>query len=309
MFEQLAFQADPALRLTALGVALGFILLEYLISRLARLDNHDLAESAASFGVALGQNLVRALEAGLVALPFAFAYQHRLFDFVSITPLALVALFFATEFVYYWHHRASHRVRWLWANHAVHHSATRLNLTAAVRLGWTGSISGHFLFFLPLAWIGFHPLAIVAVLGLNLAYQFFIHTELVRHLGPLEWVLNTPAHHRVHHASNEDCLDRNYGGVLIIFDRLFGTFAEAPVDQPLRYGLAGREPSLNPVRIALEEWAYLFRDVRRAGSLKVRLTVLFGPPGDTGRKGIPKAKGSPAAAPDTSFPSTAALGD
>ena len=109
-----------------------------------------------------------------------------------------------------------------------HDSPTKLNLTAAIRLGWTGNISGNFLFFLPLVWIGFHPFAVVTMLGINLTYQFLIHTELAPRLGPLEFVLNTPAHHRVHHASNEACLERNYGGMLIIFDRLVRHFRTAP---------------------------------------------------------------------------------
>ena len=160
MSETFNIIGNPGTRLTFLGIAVSFMIFEYLLSRLARHDEetHDLAESAASFGVALGQNIVRGLEAGIVAIPFAFAYKHRLLDFSSTTPLAIGALFVATEFVYYWHHRASHRIRWMWATHAVHHSPTKLNFTAAIRLGWTGVISGNFLFFVPLAWIGFHPL-------------------------------------------------------------------------------------------------------------------------------------------------------
>jgi sterol desaturase/sphingolipid hydroxylase (fatty acid hydroxylase superfamily) len=282
MTEQLnTLTANPNMRLTILSVAVGFMLLEYLVSRLTdhHKQTHDFRESAASFGVAVGHNLVRAVEAGLVAIPFLFAYNHRLFDFDPFTWPSIVALFFATEFVYYWHHRASHRIRWMWATHAVHHSATRLNLTAAIRLGWTGSISGNFLFFALLAWIGFHPVAIIAMLGVNLLYQFFIHTELVPRLGPLEWVLNTPAHHRVHHASNATCLDKNFGGMLIIFDRLFGTFAEKPADESLRYGLVNGVVSYNPLRIALGEWLALFRDFARASSLRDKLRVLFAPPG------------------------------
>lgn len=281
MTDQFNILTNPAMRLTILAVAVGFMILEYLLSRIAHHDRetHDLGESAASLGVALGQNIVRAVEAGIVAMPFAFAYSHRLFEFSPSTPAAIGALFLAAEFVYYWHHRAAHRIRWMWATHSVHHSATRLNLTAAIRLGWTGAISGNFLFFVPLAWIGFHPLAIVAMLGVNLLYQFFIHTELAPRLGPLEWILNTPAHHRVHHASNHSCLDKNYGGMLIVFDRLFGTFAEAPRNERLRYGLVGGRPTLNPIRVALGEWAALIRDVRRAPSTRIRLRALFAPPG------------------------------
>ncbi|WP_368911315.1 sterol desaturase family protein [Taklimakanibacter deserti] len=276
-----AILPNPAMRLTILAIALGFMILEYMLSRLVHhdTDTHDLAETAASFAVATGQKIVRALEAGFIALPFAYIYDHRLFDFDPFALATLAALFLATEFVYYWHHRAAHRIRFLWATHSVHHSATRLNLTAAIRLGWTGNVTGNFLFFLPLAWIGFHPFAIVAMLGVNLFYQFFLHTELVPTLGPLEWVLNTPAHHRVHHASNPACLDKNYGGMLIVFDRLFGTLAEAPRGDRLRYGLAGGTATLNPLRIAFGEWISLFRDVRSASTLSAKLSAIFAAPG------------------------------
>jgi len=274
-----SFVLAPSTRGLIVATALGFMALEYALGRLVHRDTHDWRESATSLAVALGQNAVRALEAGAVAVPFFFVYDHRLLDLSPTDPLALSALFLGSEFLYYWQHRASHRIRWMWATHAVHHSATRLNLTAAIRLGWTGNISGNFLFFLPLALVGFHPVAIVAMLGINLLYQFFIHTEFAPRLGPLEWVLNTPRHHRVHHASNAACLDRNYGGVLIIFDRLFGTFAEPPQAEPLRYGLVGAAPSYNPIAIALGQWIAMLRDVRRARGPAATLRALFGPPG------------------------------
>jgi len=274
---------DPATRLTILAIAMGFMALEYLLSRLVAHDEetHDLSETATSFGLAIGQNIIRGLEAGIVAIPFAAAYNYRLFDFDQYAPLTIAALFLATEFVYYWHHRAAHRIRWMWATHSVHHSATKLNLTAAIRLGWTGNISGNFIFFLPLAWLGFHPLAILGMLGINLIYQFFAHTEFAPRLGPLEWVLNTPAHHRVHHASNQTCLDKNYGGMLIIFDRMFGTFAEAPHNEKLRYGLVGGTQIRNPIRIAFNEWIAMWRDFRAAPSLGAKFRALFAPPGAT----------------------------
>jgi len=263
-----------------LSVAAGFMVLEYGLSRLARHDAHDWRESAASIAIAVGQRLVRFAEAAILAIPFAWVYGHRLFTIDARQPLALAGLFIGTELLYYWHHRASHRVRWLWATHRVHHSATRLNFTAAIRLGWTGNLTGNFLFFLPLVWLGYPPLAVIAMLGVNLFYQFFIHTELARHLGPLEWVLNTPAHHRVHHAANPACLDRNYGGVLIVFDRLFGTLAAAPKDEPLRYGLVGGQPSYNPMKIALGGWMQLGRDLVSTPTIRAKLRTLFGPPGD-----------------------------
>jgi sterol desaturase/sphingolipid hydroxylase (fatty acid hydroxylase superfamily) len=262
-----------------LVVALAFIALELLYARLAHHDgDHDLKETAASVGVAIGDMVMRVLTAGLSAAPFFYLYHHRLFDIALDSAWSWLALFIGAEFFYYWFHVASHRVRWLWATHAVHHSATKFNLSAAIRLGWTGQLTGAFVFFLPLAWVGFHPLAIAFMVGLGLLYQFFLHTAMPVNLGPLEWVLNTPTHHRVHHASNEECLDRNYGSVLIVFDRLFGTFAKAPDATPLRFGVKNRNPSNNPFVIALGEWTRLLRDVRSVRGVTQRLRVLFGPP-------------------------------
>lgn len=261
------------------GTVISLMVLEYVASRLAHIDTHDGQETAVSIVIAIGNKIVRTLEAGIVAAPFLLAYSYRLIDIDMASPLAWVALFLIVEFVYYWHHRASHRVRWLWATHSVHHSPTWFNLTAGIRLGWTGAVSGHFLFYVPLALIGFNPLAIAAVLGANLAYQFFIHSELVPRLGPLEWILNTPTHHRVHHASNEACLDKNYGGTLIVFDRLFGTFAAPPEHEPLRYGLVGRAPSNNPFTIVFGEWVSIIRDLRDAKPAWAGwLPIVFGPP-------------------------------
>lgn len=280
MIENSQFPASPAdFAPVFVGVVVTFMVLEYVASRLAHLDTHDSKETAASFMIAIGNKVIRTLEAGFVAVPFLLAYNYRLFEIDLASPVAWIALFLLVEFVYYWHHRASHTVRWLWATHAVHHSPTRFNLTAGIRLGWTGAISGHFLFYVPLAIFGFHPLAIATVLGANLGYQFFIHSELVPRLGPLEWILNTPTHHKVHHACNESCLDKNYGGTLIVFDRLFGTFAAPPKHEALRYGLVGREPSHNPVAVVFGEWIAMLRDLRNSDSgWSERLAIVLGPP-------------------------------
>jgi sterol desaturase/sphingolipid hydroxylase (fatty acid hydroxylase superfamily) len=277
MTRSFALGAQPHLLFST--VVLGLMALEYGLGRLAGHRTHEWRESAASLGVALGRTLTRGAEAVVVAGPALYLFDHRLFHFDPMSAPALIGLVLAFEFAYYWYHRAAHRVRWMWATHAVHHSATRMNLTAAIRLGWTSALSGTFLFFLPLIWLGFSPAALAAVFAVNLFYQFFLHTELVPRLGPLEWVLNTPQHHRVHHASNADCLDRNYGGFLIIYDRLFGTMAAAPEHEPLRYGVVGGTPSYNPLRIALGEWQDLVRDVWRAEGWRRRLRIVFGPPG------------------------------
>lgn len=267
----------PSMRFSILAVAVSFMLLEYLIGRLVHHDLHDARETAATFGIAAGHTLVRGVEAAIIAIPFMLVYEHRIFDVDAGSLYGAILLFLAVDFIYYWHHRASHHIRWFWATHAVHHSPTRMNLTAALRLGWTANISGHFLFYLPLAFLGFHPLLIIAALTVNLIYQFFLHTELSPRLGPFEWILNTPSHHRVHHASDVECLDKNFGGMLIVFDRLFGTFAQVPDGKPLTYGLRGGSASLHPLRIVFGEWIAMVREARDASSLKQKMAVFFGP--------------------------------
>jgi sterol desaturase/sphingolipid hydroxylase (fatty acid hydroxylase superfamily) len=257
----------------------GLMLIEWLYVRLALhdADSHDLKETTTSIVTALGNQIIRPATSFLVAFPLYLAYQHRLFE-IPTTIVTLVILFVLVDFAEYWFHRAAHRVRFMWASHSVHHSTTRFNLTAAVRLPWTGALSGAVFFFLPLTLIGFHPLAVTAMALLNLIYQFFLHTEHAPRLGPLEWVLNTPAHHRVHHAANEHCLDKNYGGVFIIWDRLFGTFAEARKDEKLRFGLVSPLPSQSLLTVNFHEWRKLLRDTWRARGLKARLRVLVGAP-------------------------------
>ena len=206
------------------------------------------------------------------------AWQYRLTT-VPLGGLASFAvLFVGQEFCYYWYHRAAHRVRWFWATHAVHHSPNEFNLGIAYRFGWTGRIAGNALFYVPMIWLGFAPQAVFATLALNLIYQFWLHAEWIPKLGWLEYVLNTPSHHRVHHASNADYIDANYGGVLIVFDRLFGTFVAERADLPCRYGLTTPLISHNPIRIAFHEWLNLFNDLRQARSWREGIGYLFGPP-------------------------------
>ncbi|HUO53603.1 MAG TPA: sterol desaturase family protein [Rhodoblastus sp.] len=249
-------------RVSVAAVAVGLMALEFGLSRFMRRKVYDARETTASLAIALVHGAIRAGEAALRAVPLAFVYRHRLFD-MPLDAAGILGLFLLGEFFYSWRHRAGHRIAWLWASHAVHHSAGRLNLSSAVRLGWTGGISGGFLFLLPIVWPGYPPLAVLAMVAANLAYQFVIHVDAPIRLGPLEWIFNTPAHHRVHHGANPACLDRNYGGVLIVFDRLYGTFAQAPKDEPLRFGVAGAARSDNPFRINFREWAVIYSRARR----------------------------------------------
>jgi len=252
--------------------------LEGLVCSFVLRRPYDWRAYAASLGDAVGRRAVDALGLSIAAPVLAWAYEHRVQTIALSTPLAFVLLFVGQEFFYYGYHRAAHRVRWFWATHAVHHSPNELTLAAAVRLGWTGKLTGTALFFAPLVWLGFPPLAVLATLSANLLYQFWLHAPWMPRLGVLEWVLNTPTHHKVHHASNPEYLDCNYGGVLIVFDRLFGTFVDLRDEVPPRYGLTTPLTSHNPVRIALHGWVALGRDLLAARGWRERLHTMFGPP-------------------------------
>jgi sterol desaturase/sphingolipid hydroxylase (fatty acid hydroxylase superfamily) len=207
-----------------------------------------------------------------------WVWAHRVATVPLGTTASIAALFIGQEFCYYWFHRCSHHLRLLWANHAVHHSSNELNLSAAFRFGWTGRLIGATIFFVPLMWLGFAPRAVFVTLNLNLLYQFFIHAAWVPKLGPLEWVINTPSHHRVHHAANLEYRDKNFGGVLIVFDRLFGTFAAERDAVPCRYGLVVPLRSYNPVWIAFHEFVALGRDLWRARSWRARRQAVISLP-------------------------------
>ncbi|QBB71643.1 sterol desaturase family protein [Pseudolysobacter antarcticus] len=263
--------------LLALGpVFLGFIAWEawYWKDRRAVYSLKDTASNAA---LALMHQAADALAWLAVIGIYAWVYQYRLFDFPA-SFWSIVALFVAQDFFYYFFHRASHRIRWMWASHVTHHSSERLNLSTAFRQSLTYPISGMWLFWLPLALIGFAPKNIIVVVAINLAFQFFVHTEAVRKLGWLEYVFNTPSHHRVHHARNPKYIDRNYAGVLIIWDKLFGSFVAEDPDVPCEYGIVQPIHSHNPLRLTFHEWIAMFRDFARPQTFASRLKQLFGPP-------------------------------
>ena len=219
------------------------------------------------------------LTGGAVLLLFAF-YNMRVMT-IETTPLMLVALFFLDDFRFYWSHRFSHRIRWFWANHIVHHSSQHYNLSVALRQPWFSSITGLVVIYVPFVWLGVHPGALLFVGSVNLLYQFFIHTEAI-HKFPkwIEAVMNTPSHHRVHHSTNPEYLDMNYGGVFIIWDRLFRTFAEEEDGAKLEYGIIKNLGTFNPLRVATHEFVGIFRDAFSKGlTLKQRLAYIFAVPG------------------------------
>jgi sterol desaturase/sphingolipid hydroxylase (fatty acid hydroxylase superfamily) len=262
--------------LPALILALGVECFLYM----RRNASYPWRESAASLAIGAGHALAGALNYPIITVGLAvLVWRYRLgtVDLRHWQNISL--LFLLTELAYYWYHRSAHRVRLLWASHRVHHSPDELTLSAAYRLSWMPILSGSWLFFMPLVWLGFDPRWVFGLVSASLLYQFWLHTTLIPRLGPLEWVFNTPSAHRVHHASNEQHLDRNYGGVLVVFDRLFGTYAAERQGVPIRYGLVHPVGSLNPLVLVYGELGAILRDVWRAASWRERLAHLFAPPG------------------------------
>jgi sterol desaturase/sphingolipid hydroxylase (fatty acid hydroxylase superfamily) len=258
---------------------LGSILFEVAWYSLVQQRAYPWREMAASIGVYFLRMPMILLRPLIVAPLALLAWEHRFFTVPLNTAWGWLLLFLCEQLAYYWMHRSAHEVRFMWASHVVHHTPEHIHLASAFRLGATELFSGSFLFYIPLYLLGFHPLAVSLLQGINLAYQFWLHTDLIGRLGPIEWIFNTPSHHRVHHASNACYVDRNYGGILIMWDRVFGTFASERREIRIRYGLVHPLGSLNPFRIAFHEWIAIARDLRSAGSGCERLRQLFGRPG------------------------------
>ncbi|QQS42305.1 MAG: sterol desaturase family protein [Acidobacteriota bacterium] len=206
---------------------------------------------------------------------YLWAYELAPYKMPMDTWWAWGLLLFADDFAYYWFHRFSHEVRFLWNFHVVHHSSEQYNLSVAVRQSWFSGVS-HWIFYIPLAFLGFPFAAFVFMHGLNLIYQFWIHTKLIDRMGPLEWVFNTPSHHRVHHGVNDEYLDRNYAGIFIIWDRMFGTFVEEK--EEVRYGIIKPLKSYNALWINTHGWFEMAEAFRNARGLRNKLRCVFGSP-------------------------------
>lgn len=276
--EPLAPFTVPDVVTYATPVFILLVIVEMIAVRMTKRGEYNAADSGASLIMGLGSTLVGALPLGFAVAAFYFVYQFRIFD-IGWTWWALALCFFGEDLAYYWFHRVSHERRYFWASHVVHHSSQHYNLTTALRQTWTGNVSASFIFKLPLVLIGFPPTMVFLFSGISLVYQFWIHTETIKRMGPLELVMNTPSHHRVHHATNARYLDANYAGVLIIWDRLFGTFVpESDAEKP-RYGIISNLNTFNPIRIAFHEWIAIGRDILGAKKLSHIPGYLFGPPG------------------------------
>lgn len=262
----------------AVPAFIAFIIIEMLIVRFGKRGAYETRDTASSLFMGFGSTIAGLLTSGLYLGSAYYVYQFRLFD-IGWTWQALVLCFFAEDLAYYWFHRISHERRFWWASHVVHHSSQHYNLSTALRQTWTGNLALSFATKLPLFLIGFPVEMVLFFTGVSLVYQFWIHTESIGRLGPLEWVLNTPSHHRVHHATNPRYLDANYAGVLIIWDRIFGTFIpETDAEKP-KYGIVSNLGTFNPLRIAIHEWAGIARDVKHSKSIGEVFGYIFGPPG------------------------------
>lgn len=242
-------------RIWAAGVLLILIVAEMVWSWRNDKKVYQVKETLTNLGIMAGFQFTKMLFTGYQLAILGWAYRYRLFDFESSAGLFAIG-FIVADFTYHWFHRASHAWKPLWAFHLIHHSSMWMNLTTSYRLNWFSAIVTP-VFYLPMALLGFPPLMIALAVGLNLLYQFFMHTDAVGKLGVLEGVIDTPSAHRVHHGCNPIYIDRNFGGVLMVWDRIFGTYQ--PETEKARYGITSGFVSHNPFVLVLHGFVDLFK--------------------------------------------------
>ena len=258
-------------------IILTLIFIEALISNLQNASYYKKEDTLCTIGLLTGNILMVFAVKGLTLALHFYLYQFRLFDLASMIPLWVmwILTFILIDLVFYIYHRISHRSRFLWAIHMSHHSSEEMNFAVSFRQAWLGPVS-KIPFFILLPLIGLDP-TIIAVAGvISTLWGIFGHTQVIGKLGPIEWIFNTPSHHRVHHGANEQYIDKNYGNLLIIWDRMFGTFE--PEKANVRYGLVKNVNTFNPIKITLMEWSSIFKDMSKAPNLKESFNIFFGPP-------------------------------
>ena len=262
----------------ALSIPVFFILigLELAYNFYYKLNYYRLNDSIANLSQGIGQQLTGIFMKTALFFGYKYIFEHwRLFEMPK-TIWVWITLFIAVDFFYYWFHRMSHQVNALWAAHIVHHQSEEYNLTVALRQSW---FQGWFswVFYLPLAFAGFDPVMFLTLSAFNTLYQFWIHTRSVKSMGFLEYILNTPAHHRVHHGSNPKYIDKNHAGTLIIWDRIFGTFQQE--EEEVYYGITKPLASWNPVWANVHYWDELVKTARKSSTLADKIKVFTKPPG------------------------------
>lgn len=243
-------------------------------------DSFSLKRTITNFSLGGSYLTFELIVQALIVLPIClWLYQYRLFT-IEVTWLTFIPIFIAVEFSYYWFHRASHRVNWFWSAHVLHHSDDKMNLSTAMRQSVLYSVTGWWLFFVPLMMLGVHPVWVFFFYALDLIYQFFIHTETVGKFPKwVEYIFDTPSNHRAHHGANDEYIDQNYGGVIIIFDRWFGTYVEEDtVNNPVKYGAVGETSHDNIFKLIFDVFYRMWQRFFRAKGIKNKLKVLFSPP-------------------------------
>ncbi|MBS1667085.1 MAG: sterol desaturase family protein [Bacteroidetes bacterium] len=239
---------------------------------------YETKDTFASLGLGIGNVLTGFVTKSIIWGLFSFLYQFRIFTLDDSKWWFWLLLFLSDDFSYYWFHRTSHHVNYFWASHVVHHSSLHYNLAAALRQTWTGNATGAFLFWAWMPLVGFNPLWVLFMQQISLIYQFWIHTETIQKMPAwFEFIFNTPSHHRVHHGSDLKYLDKNHAGILIIWDRLFGSFKKE--EERPQYGLTRNIESFNPAVVAFKTWQILFTKAFKSGSLKNGLNYFLQPPG------------------------------
>jgi sterol desaturase/sphingolipid hydroxylase (fatty acid hydroxylase superfamily) len=261
----------------------GFIFLLLLELALTRytsrgksIRGYEVRDTFASLAMGIGYLITKIPVVGTIYVVNSMLFEHRIFELSESAWWFFPALLVCEDFCYYWFHRLHHEVRLLWAAHINHHSSQHYNLSTALRQSWTTAVTAP-IFWVPLPLIGFSPEMVLTAQSISLLYQYWIHTELIGSMGPFGWIFNTPAHHRVHHGRNAIYLDRNHGGTLIIWDRLFGTFEKESI--PVDFGLTTNISTFNPFRIAFHEYAAIGRDLKGSKKLSQALAYVFAPPG------------------------------
>ncbi len=255
------------------------LLIEIFIDTKKRVNSYETKDAITSITMGLiGNVFIGLITKVLVFTIFYYMYSNFRFFTIPFTWWSWILILFLEDFSYYWFHRTSHKSRFFWASHVVHHSSKYYNLSTALRQTWTGGFYG-FIFWLWLVLLGFHPVMILAQMSISLIYQYWIHTELIKKLPNwFEAIFNTPSHHRVHHATNPKYLDRNHAGIFIIWDKFFGTF-EPEVEKPI-YGLVTNINTFNPLYVAFHEWISLFKDAFTSKiSFRNRMKYFIKPPG------------------------------
>ncbi len=258
-------------------IVLAMILAEVLFSSFYNKNLYKKNDTLCTIGLLSGNIfMVFALKGATLALHF-YLFQFKIFNLTEILPIWVlwIITFLAIDLVFYFYHRISHRVNFLWAVHMSHHSSEEMNFAVSFRQAWFGPVS-KIPFFMILPLIGFDP-TIVAVAGVvSTLWGIVGHTQIIGKLGPLELIFNTPSHHRVHHGSNKQYIDKNYGNLLIIWDRIFGTFE--PEDEPVKFGLVRNVNTFNPTKITFMGWTDIFKSIKNASSFNEVIYYLFGPP-------------------------------